>query len=138
MPFVQPFGDLYTYTFIKKGIEMKPFDLEAAKRGEPIVTWDGREVFFVGVSKGSRPVVVCDSAGNLTRLLPDGYYTTNGVHINDIFMAPKKQTVWVNFYKSDDGHIWSNTFKTLDSADNNAIHAPGRVSGKAYPVEIEE
>jgi len=118
---------------------MKPFDLEAAKRGEPIVlvTRDGREAFFVGICKGERPIVVCDSAGNLTRLLPDGYYTTNGAHINDIFMEPKKRTVWVNFYPSVDNEPpLAMVHKSQKKANKDGLSH--RIGGKAYPVEIEE
>ena len=106
---------------------MKPFDLEAAKRGDPIVHGlTHKPVSFIGAS--SKRIVVFEDA--------DGVINHAPAHM--LRMAPRKQTVWVNFYKSDDGPIWSNTFKTLDSADNNAIHATDRVSGKAYPVEIEE
>lgn len=114
---------------------MKPFDLEAAKRGEPIVTRDGRETFFVGICKGDRPIVVCDSAGNLTRLLHDGDYTANGAHMYDLFMAPKKRTVWVNLYefRQQLGDHWHDTEELADiTADE------GRIGNKAWPVEIEE
>ena len=116
---------------------MKPFDLEAAKRGEPIITSNGREVFFVGISKGSRPVVVCDSDGNLTRRFPGGYYTTNSTHIKDLYMAPKKRTVWVNLYPSKAGVYEAYGHPDKNSADD-FMGGSNRIGGKAYPVEIEE
>ena len=121
---------------------MKKFDLEAAKRGDPIVTRDGSEAKFIAhvpeLREMCRVLYTTPNSLSARCCSESGRHYPVGESFYDLFMASKKQTVWVNFYKSDDGHIWSNTFKTLDSADNNAIHAPGRVSGKAYPVEIEE
>ena len=97
---------------------MKPFDLEAAKRGDPIVTEDNEKVLFIGLDSNGN-VVAEDSEGWLIK------YRTTG-----IFMAPKKRTVWVNLYQ---------IFYTEENADAaDTISDRQRFGGKAYPVEIEE
>lgn len=102
---------------------MKPFDLEAAKRGEPITNNYGLERYFIGVEKNG--YVVCeDEAGHTI------YY-----HHRDLFMAPKKTTVWVNLY--DGGQY--NARDTEEDADHtDSLVICTRIGGKAYPVEIEE
>lgn len=81
---------------------MKPFDLKAAKRGETIVTRDGREAQFIAHVPEARPsystVVLID--GETFSIWDSGYYYWEGTREspNDLFMAPKKRTVWVNLY----------------------------------------
>jgi len=78
---------------------MKPFDLEKAKAGHPIVTRDGRDIEFIGVSSGSLKYPVCavfdQSIQTFTR---DGLYALNEVSQFDLFMAPTKVKRWVNVY----------------------------------------
>ncbi|MFA5630310.1 MAG: hypothetical protein WC997_02260 [Porticoccaceae bacterium] len=76
---------------------MKPFDLEAAMRGAPIQTRKGRPAKFLAfvpeamltqrlvVLVGQSVLTICES-GEVNEI-----YESN----NDIFMAPKKRTVWV-------------------------------------------
>ena len=102
---------------------MKPFDLEAAKRGDPIINKYGFECYFIGVNKNG--YVVCEIEGG--HLI---HY-----HDTDLFMAPKKRTVWVNLWHS--GHY--DARDTEAAADDMAYTTFGeRVGGKAYLVEIEE
>lgn len=101
---------------------MKPFDLEAAKRGDPIVTEDNEKVLFIGLDSNGN-VVAEDSEGWLIK------YRTTG-----IFMAPKKRTVWVNLYP--DFRCSAYHYETEKEADDCGLSA--RIGGKAYPVEIEE
>lgn len=100
---------------------MKPFDLEAAKRGEPICLADGQIVDFIGVD--SKGYIVVESDLNWAARI-DCFYS------GELHMAPKKRTVWVNLYQY---------FDTQEDAD--AAHTIAdfqRIGCKAYPVEIEE
>jgi len=111
---------------------MKAFDLEAAKRGEPIVTRGGREAKFIAhVPELTYPVLILLDVG-LWHAKPDG--TSNVGRNNDLFMASKKQTVWVNFYRNQTN---ADYFSTKQLADYTAEFRT-RIGGKAYPVEIEE
>ena len=101
---------------------MKPFDLEAAKRGDPLVTDGEAKCTFIGIDSNGRIVVEYIHGGGV-----DVYSYC------DLFMAPKKLTVWVNFYPSGDAYHYG----TEEAADTMIRHAR-RIGGKAYPVEVEE
>lgn len=98
---------------------MKPFDLSAAQRGEPICTeCTGDPCNFIGV----------DSKGWIVVEFPDG--SLDSYTSYDLCMAPKKRTVWVNLYHA---------FYTEEDADAaDTISNDHRIGGKAYPLEVEE
>ena len=102
---------------------MKPFDIEAAKRGEPIVSSDGDLWYLVGVNR-SFAIVVENRNGDLN--------TFQSCHL---YMAPKKRTVWVNFYSNGEA-FYHRTKEEADGIDTRAIS--DRIGNKAYAVEIEE
>lgn len=96
--------------------ELKPFDLEAAKRGEPICLYNGDLFHFVGVCLGGTVVVQYMKGTALQERTPD-----------QLRMAPKKRTVYVNIYP-DRTAYWD--YEPMIGAEN-AIAI-------AIPVEIEE
>ena len=112
---------------------MKPFDLEAAKAGAPIVTRDGRPAKFIAhvaeANPSQRLLVLIDGAAYTK--FESGKYAAH-VSDNDLFMAPVKRTVWANVYGYG-GATWYNTEK---DADDGALNA--RLGGRAWPIEIEE
>ena len=115
---------------------MKPFDLQAAKAGAPLVTRDGRPAKFiahVGEAQPSQRLVVLIDGGVYTKF-ESGGYSKSPAHVspNDLFMAPIKRTVWANVYGYG-GATWYNTEK---DADHGALS--NRHGGRAWPIEIEE
>ena len=102
---------------------MKPFDIEAAKRGVPITSSDGELWYFVGVNR-SFSIVVENSNGDL-----------NTFHTCHLYMVPKKRTVWVNFYKDS---FYCYKYDSELEADTHCQNVFGRIGNKAYAVEIEE
>ena len=117
---------------------MKPFDLEAAKAGAPIVTRDGRPARFiahVGEAQPSQRLVVLIDGGVYTKF-EDGSYLgrpgRGGETGNDLFMAPTKRAVWVNLYKQRTA-VWHDTEKDADDRTRG-----NRLGGRAWPIEIEE
>lgn len=82
---------------------MKAFDLKAAQRGAKVVTRDGQAVRILAYDRKSpnHPLV-----GLITRVgdegvdtfKVDGKYYDNGDSRCDLFMAPTKQTGWINIY----------------------------------------
>lgn len=76
---------------------MKPFDLEAAKRGDPVITRDGKKVRIVCFDvKGSRPVVGLVDYEDFEACYS---FYADGLSLSDeyeleLFMAPKKVTKW--------------------------------------------
>ena len=123
---------------------MKPFDLEAAKSGDPIVCRDGTPAKFIAhvpeASESSRLVVMIGTF--VVTLRENGKYFLQDVPDDaDLFMAPKKRIVWVNFYEVTNT---AKHFSTEEEAEQRVtcIDYQGkvrpRVGGKAYPVEIQE
>ena len=114
----------------------KPFDLEAAKRGEPIQTRDGTPAKFVayepGVAPGNCSVIVLAN-GYLTMRYADGASRSDRQPSDaDLVMAPRKRTVWVNFYQGNRASWW-------DSDEvANGCGTGYRIGNRAWPVEIEE
>jgi len=118
---------------------MKPFDLEAAKAGEPIICRDGTPAKFIAhvpeVRAEFRVIALVNKSIRI-------YYET-GIHPSashphyDLVMAPTKRTVWVNFYFQQSAMY----FESQDAANyaHNTFHEDvNRIGGKAYPVEVEE
>jgi hypothetical protein len=104
---------------------MKPFDLEAAKRGDPIYeTTMSALVHFVGI----------DSEGEYVVEHQHLMYRRTG---NELRMAPKKRTVWVNLYSHSEAFHYS-TQKEADADSREMNAANPRIGGKAWPLEIEE
>lgn len=108
--------------------KFKPFDLEAAKAGAPVMTRDGRPVRFLAfdVKSEEYPVVavVPTHDGKYESV---EVYTKNGKYNDDeyddiknkcdydLVMALTKHRAWVNVYKSEKYHI-GDTFDTEEEA----------------------
>lgn len=129
---------------------MKPFDLEKALAGEPVVTRDGREVF--GIVRLKNPGGIYKIGGWVCSASTDGSrdvsitWKSNGsyrdsFHDLDIFMAPRKRTVWVNVYTNGERFFAGQCafYNTMAAAEATRKYGP---SGQAYlgtfPLEIEE
>lgn len=112
---------------------MKPFDLEAAKRGEQVVTTLGEPVRILCFDrKGGCPIIALVSnkaSGELLRT-----YDSDGVGLTDwLCMAPKKRVVWINLYKWNT-NVPVIAYDTKELADKWACE---RI-GEARRVELEE
>lgn len=112
----------------------KPFDLERALAGDPVVTRDGRPVtqltkFDAGHDGDPVYGVFNDNAGSWS---VDGQHLTDRGTGLDLFMAPKKRTVWVNMC-FDGKAYW---YDSEEDADGWFGH--DRIGNRAWPVEIEE
>lgn len=102
---------------------MKPFDLEAAKRGEPIVTRDGRQVKFVAYVPEAiekHRLVVLAHDGNIWTFYEDGCFREDGCPTDiDLFMAPRieKREGWINVYPR---RVWDTLHDYKAIADSDA------------------
>jgi hypothetical protein len=122
---------------------MKPFDLERAKAGDPIVTRDGRKAKFIAhipeADKQQRIIVLVGK--DVYGVRESGKFKVFESDNVDLFMASKKRTVWVNLYP-DHWHAssdhWHASFDTEEEADADQWDNPKRIGDKAYPIEIEE
>lgn len=116
---------------------MKPFDLEAAKAGKPLITRDGRSARFIAhvpECKLERSVVAhIHNVGVVSTFDPFGRYNVDSETVGDLFMAPVKVTVYVNFYY--DG--WAFYHQSEATARHPSIYS-AKCIAVAVPVEIEQ
>lgn len=123
-------GDLFLVD--ESPVRTAPFNLEAALKGEPVVTRDGRPVAEIKrFETVDRIYGVLD--GIVTGWLPDGTSRRVGNSEIDLLMVapePKIREVWLNIYPSyTAAHI------SKRDADGSALHA--RI-GKARRILIPE
>lgn len=115
---------------------MKPFDLEKALAGEPVVTRNGARVTKICVFedvKDSYPVITSINGRIRSFTSKGAYVNDDSTSPYDLFMAPKKRTVWVNLYPDTTVAM---VRPTKEQADSCAMRQ--RIGGKAWPLEIEE
>jgi hypothetical protein len=107
---------------------MKPFNLEKALAGEPVVTRDGREVTEIAyfhTKDSSEFNVVCIVKGISQWYTKEGNSAINIKTRNDLFMAEPER--WVNVYYDERiNKFWKSAFY------NNEKFAKEVANGNAY------
>ena len=111
----------------EKKLNLKPFDLEAAKLGKPVCTRGGRKARIICFDANIMP-----ENKNILALIrkDDGseyveYYTSNGKFsdskddINDLMMFPEKKEGWVNLYPCD--YMGQKRYSTKEEALKKAL-----------------
>lgn len=124
---------------------MKPFDLEAAKAGAPIITRNGSEAKFVAhVPEADHAQRVVILVGKSIHCYPEnGIYFMSEETQFDLVMKPQKRTVWVNIVRNYvtalqvGPQILSHVYFDEGTARKAAEFAD-KVVAVAVPVEIEE
>lgn len=111
----------------EKKLNLKEFDLEAAKAGKPVCTRDGRKariicfdrnweypiVALIECENGEEMISACDKDGKAR------IYETQGT---DLMMLPQKKEGWVRIYKSASNvyYLSSNIYKTEEEAKHSS------------------
>lgn len=117
--------------------EPRPFDLEAAMHGEPLVTRDGRSVRFVAYVPEAMKLNVTafvEGEREVDTFTDDGRYfgESSEDSVFDLFMAPKpKRTVWLNFNVRNHLAFW------YTSEEEARLSADSQAAAVAVPVQIE-
>jgi hypothetical protein len=131
-------------------MNMKPFNLEAALRGEPVVTRDGRQVILAGFSpKIAEPISLAawarstrpdDKSATLLAYNSKGQFYPDGeASPFDLFMAPRVVTKWGAVLRNSFGqyvvsaHVWDSEEEAREYQQPNL---PRLV--KIFPLVIEE
>lgn len=88
----------------KKKLNLKEFDLEAAKAGKPVCTRDGRKARIICFdAKCNKPIVAliydCNKE-TVLQYLENGRFFVDQIDKYDLMMFPQKKEGWVNVYKS--------------------------------------
>ena len=108
-----PVNDAKLSNLESTGKNLKPFDLEAARKGKPVCTRDGRKARIICMDYKPQaegyPIIALvqyeDSYGNVYEVC--SCYTKEGKYRNssdredknDLMMLPEKHEGWVNVYK---------------------------------------
>lgn len=114
---------------------MKPFNLECAIAGDPVITRDGRAVIDIHHFKHDKSNL-CLCAHIEGEPSPDWFLASGRDNLseedpNDLFMAPKKRTVYMNVMEGGPGAWFISAY-----AANAAEHTYS-VIARAVPIEIE-
>jgi hypothetical protein len=88
---------------------MKPFNLERALAGEPVVTRDGRPVKIAGYNPDAKPQwkLAAWVDGNLDAWYTDGTQTgkSNMPTDSDLRMAPNERKEWIVLLRNPSAYI---------------------------------
>lgn len=128
---------------------MKPFDLQKALQGDPVVMRDGRKVLEILAFKTpgvTNPVRAVTAGGGVFQFSPEGNYYMAEQSSNDLFMAPKVRTVYVNLFTTPGVNYQISTMAaSFDSHDRALAHAAkvgengiSKLVKVAHPVEVED
>lgn len=90
----------------------KPFDLEAAKAGAPLITRYGYKAYFIGIIpkiKRSGFAFIAMVGDKVWRFREDGSCFEINADGLDLLMAPVKKKLWVGLFRTADGSAISST-----------------------------
>jgi hypothetical protein len=128
---------------------MKPFDLQRAIAGDPVVTRDGRRAKFVAhvpeSKRGCTTIAFVEGDGAVRLYYDNGSFCyDNSISEHDLQMAPKKKTAYVNLWPGRDGTTFgvpaftAYWYETKELATEALGDAGSGALAVAVPVEIEE
>lgn len=122
---------------------MKPFDIEAAKRGEKVITRDGREVRIICFDRVNKiyPIIGLvrhkDKSEGVYSFDINGSQFGNGFSKElDLFMAPKKKTLWYCLAKSETGRIFTSSLYSSEEYMSELLAHCEILA--THSIEIEE
>ncbi len=123
-------------------MNLKPFELQKALAGDPVVTRDGQKVTEISIlnTLNSNQNVFAVIDGQFYQFTKNGKYSKyeNMEYCLDLFMAPKivKKSGWINIYPyAKSGFA---IFNSKDEADNGQCPVSKRVACTYIEWEEEE
>lgn len=128
---------------------LPPFNLEAAKRGEPVIQRCGREARIlafdsrVGCGDARFPLVVeyLNSSGEfeINSFTEDGEITPTIASDADLFMAPRKEKRWILSWIDEHGVFRSSGFTRNASIDvsKKILHEQNCTNIQVTEIEVE-
>ena len=122
-----------------KKLNLKPFNLEAAKQGKPVCTRDGRKariICFDAKRKDNRVIIALvpskdegyEGTEDLISYPINGNYHGGHENDGDLMMLPEKHQGWVNVYKC--GLLDTKAYDTKNDAF-------GKASPKDYIATVK-
>ena len=134
----------------EKNLNLKPFDLEAAKAGKPVCTRDGRKARIICFNaKNERNIIALvqdaefEGEENVVSYYPNGYLYDNDFDTSaDLMMLPEKKEGWVNIYRDIDNNTPYTENDNIYSSRDKAKESAKMLNMKTYidtiKVEWEE
>lgn len=105
---------------------MKPFNLEEALAGKPVITRHGRkvtEIYHFKTTKSPYPVHACID-GTIVEYTQRGTYYSLGSTERDLLMEEPIIEGWVNVYCVNDNYIYiSSTHESAEKAIESSKHS---------------
>lgn len=113
---------------------MKPFDLEKALAGEPVVTIDGKKImqlhYFPNIKSIFKVMAHIENGFGVDTFTIDGKYSDDE-SIMDLFMAEPER--WVNvYYSKAQDNVWASQFYESESEAKEHI-----ISTSSYQTTIK-
>ena len=120
---------------------MKPFNLEEALAGKPVVTRDGKKVydiFHLSSMRNERNVLaIFEYDCMLYRHDGTCIFNSKEPHSSDLLMESEKKSIWVNVYEDRNGKLWVNgDYNTRDIAGIVAYNSQGITYKHIKTIEI--
>lgn len=122
---------------------MKPFDIEAAKAGEPVVTREGRAAkFLTEVRNEQYPLVFivhqCDGEETVLSFTREGASLRTLRSRNDLFMRSVEKEGWINIYAHKNLNIRTSSgivHPTKEAAEENLYR--NDIANRVATLKIE-
>lgn len=107
------------------GNKMRPFNLARALAGDPVITREGRKIagkiaHFPHAGGNQKVAFTVEGESSLHTCNEEGDWGNVYPSRNDLFMAPKEITLWLNLYVSPAGVFYVNSYPTESQANANA------------------
>lgn len=109
----------------EKKLNLKPFDLEAAKAGKPVCTRDGRKARIICFdAKCNKPIAAliydCNKE-TVFQYLENGRFFVDQIDKYDLMMLPQKKEGWINIYKDFEDTVCCAYLTKEDALKNRSI-----------------
>lgn len=127
---------------------MKPFNLQEALAGKPVVTRDGRKVLQIAhFPKANDPIrAQIEGSGHVTSFTEKGTFYSVNQSDSDLFMESTKYTRYINLFRYRHGtglygadRFSGQLFSSVKETEQEAQNYPSYiVVAKAVPITWEE
>lgn len=109
----------------EKKLNLKEFNLEAAKAGKPVCTRDGRKARIICFdAKCNKPIVAliydCNKE-TVFQYLENGRFFVDQIDKYDLMMLPQKKEGWINIYKDFEDTVCCAYLTKEDALKNRSI-----------------
>ena len=121
---------------------LRPFDLSRALAGDPICYRNGKvplEWHYFEKCKQTHSVATVDQSGDMHTHKENGFFL-NSMHEHpiDIFMLPKKKTLWYCVWKNKNGVMGTTTPGSWKSAEEYLKEFPSETILAQHTIEVDD